>query len=119
MSGRSLPRPLLPFVEFATLLRANGFAIAPEQTQSFIAAVGLLGPRSLEDVHRAAVATLAPPLERREEVDALFRLLFLGQGIAVPAAADDEGEMQIFDEQEGGLENGMASSTAGREGARR
>ena len=104
MSGRSLPRPLLPFVEFATLLRANGFAIAPEQTQSFIAAVGLLGPRSLEDIHRAAVATLAPPLERREEFDALFRLLFLGQGLVAPAAAEDEEEMQVFDEEEGGLE---------------
>ena len=99
-----LPRPLVPFVEFATLLRANGFPVAPEQTQSFIAAVGLLGPRSLEDVYRAAVATLAPVLERREEFDALFRLLFLGQGIAAPAASDDEEEMQVYDEQEGGLE---------------
>lgn len=104
MTGSALPRPLLPFVEFATLLRANGFPIAPEQTQSFIAAVGLLGPRSLEDVHRAAIATLAPSLERREEFDALFRLLFLGQGIAAPAAADDEEEMQVYDEQDGGME---------------
>src|SRR5690625_461678 len=104
MTATGLPRPLLPFVEFATLLRANGFPVAPEQTQSFIAAVGLLGPRSLEDVHRAAVATLAPPLERREEFDALFRLLFLGPGISVPAAVDDEEELQILDAQESDLD---------------
>ena len=62
MSAESLPRPIVPFVEFATLLRGEGFAVAPEQTRSFVAAVGLLGPRSMEDVHRAAVATLAAGL---------------------------------------------------------
>src|SRR5690554_3754651 len=105
MSREELPRPVFPFVEFATLLRANGFPVAPEQTQSFVAAVGLLGPRSMEDIHRAAVATLAPPIERRAEFDALFRLLFLGQGAVTSAAAeDDEEEVEAFDDRDGGLE---------------
>src|SRR5690554_924517 len=105
MSREELPRPVVPFVEFATLLRANGFPVAPEQTQSFVAAVGLLGPRSMEDIHRAAVATLAPPIERRAEFDALFRLLFLGQGAVTSAAAeDDEEEVEAFDDRDGGLE---------------
>ena len=56
----TLPRAARPFVEFSTLLRANGFAVAPDQTQTFIQAVGLLGPRSMADIHRAALATLAP-----------------------------------------------------------
>lgn len=99
-----LPRPLLPFVEFSTLLRAHDFAVAPEQTQSFVAAVGLLGPRSMEDIHRAALATLAPAPERREEFDALFRMLFLGQavGVAAPSAEDDEEELQAYDDRDGG-----------------
>ena len=30
------------FVSFPTLLRANGFAVAPDQTMGFIEAVGLI-----------------------------------------------------------------------------
>jgi uncharacterized protein with von Willebrand factor type A (vWA) domain len=105
MSASSLPRPLLPFVGFSTLLRMSGFSVAPEQTESFIAAVGLLGPRSIADVHRAAVATLAPPPERRDEFDALFRLVFLGQTIAAPAARepDSDDEVRAFDDRDGGV----------------
>ena len=99
-----LPRAAWPFVEFSTLLRANGFSVSPDQTQGFIQAVGLLGPRSIGDIHRAALAMLAPVPERREEFDALFRLLFLGQSIAAGAAADDEEELQAFDEREGEME---------------
>ncbi len=99
-----LPRAAWPFVEFATLLRGNGFSVSPEQTQSFIAGVGLLGPRNMGDIHKAALATLAPPPERRDEFDALFRLLFLGQSLAAPATADDEDELEAFDEREGGTE---------------
>ena len=40
-----LPRAARAFVDFAALLRDNGFAVAPEQTTSFLAAIGLLGPR--------------------------------------------------------------------------
>ncbi len=99
-----LPRGVEPFVRFATLLRANGFAVAPEQTQAFIAAVGLLGPRSMVDIHRAAVPTLAPPPERRDEFDALFCLLFHGQSLAASAEAGDEDEMQAVDARDGGME---------------
>ena len=101
----TLPRAVKPFVAFAHALRANGFAVAPEQTQSFIAGVGLLGLGGMEDIHRAAVATLAPPPERREEFDALFRMIFLGQSIAASAAsADEDEEFQAFDDRAGAME---------------
>ncbi len=104
--AESLPRAAWPFVRFATLLRANGFAVAPEQTQAFIAAVGLLGPRSMVDIHRAAVPTLAPPPERRDEFDALFRLLFHGQSLVAPSGtdSDDEDDLQAFDARAGEME---------------
>ena len=40
-----LPRAARAFVSFVALLRANGFAVAPEQTTAFLAAIELLGPR--------------------------------------------------------------------------
>jgi uncharacterized protein len=106
MNANPLPRPLEPFIAFASVLRANGFAVAPEQTESFVAGVGLLGPRAIDDVHRAALATLAPPPERREEFDALFRMVFLGQAIAAPAPADPDSEddVEAFDAADGGME---------------
>lgn len=102
----ALPRPVLPFVEFTTLLRVHDFVVAPEQTQSFVAAVGLLGPRSMEDIHRAALATLAPPPERRDEFDALFRTMFLGQTLAAPIEGepDEDEETEAFDDRDGGTE---------------
>ena len=102
----SLPRAVEPFVAFSQLLRKHDFPVAPEQTQSFIAAIGLLGPRSMEDVRRAALATLAPPPERREEFDALFAMMFLGQTVAAPTSADpdDEDELEAFDDRDGGAE---------------
>ncbi|TKT76213.1 VWA domain-containing protein [Aquamicrobium sp. LC103] len=100
-----LPRPLLPFMEFSALLRANDFSVAPEQTQSFIAAVGLLGPRTMEDIHRAAHATIAPSPERRDEFDALFRLAFLGQSLPASAPGEpDQDEVEAFDDRDGGAE---------------
>src|SRR5690606_24821258 len=100
----TLPRPLLPFVEFATLLRMNGFAVAPEQTQTFVAAVGLLGPRSMEDIHRAALATIGPSPDRRDEFDALFRLAFLGQSLPAATGEPDEDELEAYDDRDGGME---------------
>lgn len=99
----TLPRALNPFLDFATLLRANEFSVAPEQVQSFIAAVGLLGPRSMEDIFRAAHATLAPPPERIRDFEALFRLAFLGHTVAapVPGEPEDEDELQAFDDRDG------------------
>lgn len=104
----ALPRPLEPFLDFATLLRANEFSVAPEQTQNFIAAVGLLGPRSMEDIFRAAHATLAPPPERVRDFEALFRLAFLGHTVAAPVPGEpedeDEDEVQAFDDRDGDSE---------------
>lgn len=97
-----LPRAAQPFVDFSSVLRARGFPVAPEQTQSFLAGVGLLGPRSLRDVHAAARATLAPQPERFEEFDALFRAHFLGQTIAAPAdTIEDE---RAYEPEDGAAE---------------
>ncbi len=98
----TLPRAAEPFVTFATLLRQNGFAVAPEQTMSFIEAVGLLGPANMADIHRAAHAILAPPPERRREFDALFRMHFLGQSLPVSAPGEgDEEDMLVGEEGPG------------------
>ncbi len=93
----TLPRPLTPFLSFAQALRVAGFLAAPEQTQSFIAAVGLIGPRSFMDVRRAAHATFGPSPERREEFDALFDEIFLGRVLTAPAPGDPEDMPNAFD----------------------
>jgi uncharacterized protein len=101
----SLPRPLKPFVEFPALLRSNGFAVSPDQTITFIEAVGLLGPRDMADVYRAATASFAPPHERRAEFDALFRFLFHGHSLAsAEDALDPEEEMRIEEDRGGTME---------------
>lgn len=103
--SETLPHALAPFLRFASVLRASHFAVAPEQTQGFIAAVGLLGPRSMLDIYRAGLALFAPPVERRNEFDALFRLVFHGQTLAGAASAEpDDDEVQAFDERDGGDE---------------
>jgi uncharacterized protein len=71
-------RPMAHFLGFTALLRRAGFAVAPEQTMAWLAAIDLLGPEELGDVRRAARATLAPPPERFAEFDALFDAHFLG-----------------------------------------
>jgi uncharacterized protein with von Willebrand factor type A (vWA) domain len=93
----TLPRPLTPFLSFAQALRAAGHLAAPEQTQAFIAAVGLFGPRSLMDVRRAAHATFGPTPERREEFDALFDEVFLGRVLTAPAPGEPEDMPNAFD----------------------
>ena len=87
----TLPRAARPFVEFPTILRAHGFAVAPDQTVGFIEAIGLLGPRDIEDIRRAGLAMLAVPHDREAEYDALFRAFFLGQTVeGVSEGEDDE-----------------------------
>ncbi len=95
----TLPRAARPFVAFPALLRAHGFAVAPEQTIAFMAGTTLLGPRSIADVRRAARATLSPPPERMAEFDALFSHFFEGEVVVAPAeaAASDE-EIRVRDE---------------------
>lgn len=86
----TLPRATRPFVEFPAILRAHGFAVSSDQTMGFIEAVGLLGPRDMTDIRRAAIAMLAVPQERSVEFDALFRAYFLGQNLATPVEDSDE-----------------------------
>jgi uncharacterized protein len=92
MSEAVLPQAVRPFVSFAMLLRENGFAVAPEQTQAFLTAVGLLGARSMRQIRLAAVATLAPSPENRPLFDMLFDLHFIGLlgDIAEPDAEPDD-----------------------------
>jgi len=94
-----LPQAAKPFVGFPALLRGQGFAIAPEQTMSFVEAVGLLGPRSMDDIYRASRAMLGPQPERLDEFDALFRAFFFGQTLQAPAHSDDDDdELRIQDD---------------------
>lgn len=104
MSEPSLPHAAQAFVSFATLLRLNGFAVAPEQTQSFLAAISLLGPRSMRDIYRSAVATLGPQPDRRDRFDALYRQHFLGQSLPDLAESADDEDLQVLDERDGALD---------------
>jgi uncharacterized protein with von Willebrand factor type A (vWA) domain len=88
MSGQPLPAATRPFVSFPALLRDHGFAVSPDQTITFLQAITVLGPRSLEQVRQAAWATLAPQPHQRETFDALFDFHFLG-GVAEPGEADE------------------------------
>lgn len=94
-----LPGAVHPLIAFPALLREHGFAVAPEQTVSFLQAVELLGPRSMEHIRKAAVATLAPNPEQRTRFDALFDMHFIG---AVGEPGEDEwqadDEMQVQDD---------------------
>ena len=101
----SLPQAAQPFVVFPTLLRANGFRVAPDQTMAFVESIGLLQPQNLHGVLRAARATLAPPPERFAEFDALFRMFFAGQSLAAPATSESpDDEMQVFDDDSGAID---------------
>jgi uncharacterized protein with von Willebrand factor type A (vWA) domain len=116
-----LPRAARPFVGFVQLLRANGFVVAPEQTTSFLSAITLLGPRDIEDVRRAGLATLAPPPERHGAYDALFRMLFFGEDAAALGDGGDDDVVRVQDEERGDAEpprsdeanwSGQAAATA-------
>ena len=81
---------LAPFMAFPPALRRAGFAAAPEQAQSFLAAVGLLGPRSIMDVRRAAHAVYGPGPERRQDFDDIFDAVFLSRAFLAPGEAESE-----------------------------
>ncbi len=98
----NLPLATQPFVEFPSILRAHGFAVASDQTISFIEAVGLLGPKDMMDIHRAGRAMFAIPKERQAEYDALFRAFFIGQTVSAPTEVDDEDEgVEAFEQSSG------------------
>jgi uncharacterized protein len=102
----TFPAAARPFLAFPALLRAERFRIAPEQTTAFMAGTTLLGPRSIDDIRRAARATLAPPPERMAEFDALFSHFFEGRTVVAPTMsdADAEEEVRVRDEGTGTLE---------------
>ncbi|WP_050425521.1 vWA domain-containing protein [Bradyrhizobium tropiciagri] len=103
-----LPRAARIFVSFVALLRANGFSVAPEQTTSFLAAIELLGPRSLEHIRRAGLATLAPPPERRATYDRLFDIHFRGAEAIELAEGEDEETVRLQEEGRGDDEPPLA-----------
>jgi uncharacterized protein with von Willebrand factor type A (vWA) domain len=98
----SLPRAVEPFMRFATLLRENRFAVAPEQLTNFLEAVELLGPKGIGDIRKAAHAMLAPAPERRAAFDLLFDHVFLGQEVEGEVASEAEEEFRQS-EDEGGV----------------
>lgn len=123
----TLPRPLLPFLRFAAVLREHRFAAAPDQTMGFIEAVGLLGPRSIEDIRAAARALFAVPPERGAEFDALFDAVFMGRAISAPAGEDDregveaheaagEAEIEAEDEEDESGEDATAAERLSHRG---
>jgi uncharacterized protein len=99
-----LPRASQPLAAFPAFLRDFGFATAIEQTITFMAAVSVLGPRSLADIRRAAHATLAPPAERRGEFDALFDAFFVGGARPAPVAGESDDNAAVRDDRSPGLE---------------
>ncbi len=124
-----MARPIAHFLGFTALLRRVGFAVAPEQTVSWLAAIELLGPNDLGDIRRAARATLAPPPERFAEFDALFDAHFRGStapGLEgepsdeepIRAAEDSSvGPEPLFGDET--RESGAQATTAERLSARR
>lgn len=88
---------LAPFLAFAPALRTAGFPAAPEQVQSFIAAVGLLGPKDMHDIRRAAHAVFGPGPDRKAEFDEVFDAVFLGRVFAAPGEGEAEDLPQTFD----------------------
>jgi uncharacterized protein len=114
---QQLPRAARAFVSFVALLRANGFAIAPEQTTAFLAAIELLGPRRVEDVRQAGLATLAPPPERRAAYDMLFRIHFLG-GEDIPGTEGEDDEVVRLQEEGRGDEELLLADEVNQSGER-
>ena len=72
---------------------------------AWLAAIELLGPEEINDIRRAARATLAPPPERFAEFDALFDAHFLGVlGSAVETAPSDEEPVRAAEDSSVGPE---------------
>ncbi|MEM7238768.1 MAG: VWA domain-containing protein [Pseudomonadota bacterium] len=98
----TLPRAIRPLVAFPALLRANAFAVAPDQTMAFVEGVWVLGPRSIDDIRRAAVALLAIPKDREAEFHALFDAFFLGHTLPAAMQGEDDDEAEAH-EPDGGM----------------
>lgn len=112
-----IPETIHPLVAFSTLLRAHGFAVAPDQTIGFLQGISLLGPGTLADIRRAGVAMLAIPRERQDEYDLLFDAHFLGASLPAATPGEEEAEAhevpggeaeaELGDEQDPGREAAM------------
>jgi hypothetical protein len=99
-----LPPSARPFAGFARHIRRFGFPVSGEQAVAFMQSITLLGPRTMEDIRQAALATLAPPHDRMAEFDALFRGFFYGEStVTVDADGDEDTEIKDDDgvEREG------------------
>jgi len=110
-----LPRAAHVFVSFVALLRGNGFAVAPEQTAAFLEAVELLGPRGIEDIRQAGLATLAPPPERRAAYDVMFNIHFLGAD-ALPREDGAQDESVRLQEEGRGDQEPLLADEANQSG---
>ena len=108
-----LPSEVAPLALFSQVLRGFGFPVAPEQTLAFIAATGLLGPRDMASLRRAAGATFAPPPDRRAEFDALFRAFFSGEQLPAEGTGPPEDETVVKDDRR--LPPGLAPITKANE----
>ena len=118
---------LAPFLAFPPALRGAGFAAAPEQTASFLAAVGLLGPHSIHDIRRAARAIYGPGPDRAALFDQVFDAVFLGQSLQAPGEgtetdlppALDAGGLELLPEPDEDDPSGQDATAAERLFARR
>jgi uncharacterized protein len=110
-----LPRAARAFVSFVALLRGNGFAVAPEQTTAFLEAIELLGPRGIEDIRQAGLATLAPPPERRAAYELLFNIHFL-RAEALPGEDGAQDESVRLQEEGRGDQEPLLADEANRSG---
>lgn len=91
------PRALAPFLAFPQALREAGFPASPDRTETFITAVGLLGPRGIGDIRRAAHAVYGPGPDRQLLFDTVFDHVFLGRSIAAPAPGEPEELPRSYD----------------------
>jgi len=113
---------LAPFLAFPPALRGAGFAAAPEQTASFLAAVGLLGPRTIHDIRRAARAIYGPGPDRAALFDQVFDAIFLGQSLEAPGEGDgpdlppalDAGGLELIPEPDDQDPSGQDATAAER-----
>ena len=103
-ASAAMPAAARHLAGFPPFLRRFDFRTSPEQTMAFLEAVELLGPRNIEDVRRAAHATLGPERERAGEFDALFRAWFHGELAPIPGESEDETEVRVHDEGTAGFE---------------
>jgi uncharacterized protein len=103
---RDLPPSAGVFHRFARLLRDEGFGVVTQQTVAFMQGVALVGPKSIGDIYWTARATLAPPIERAEEFDALFDAFFRDAvGVAAIARSMPEEDAPARESDGGPLES--------------